>query len=106
MKVKLLKKVRKRFYINQYPKGIIDCPGYNLFLLQDERDSCYSVWVQCGVRVDGDKQFCESDLIFSSEKECIDYLKGRIIKKLSGEGYGKRRDKEITGSIKKVWYNK
>jgi hypothetical protein len=104
MKTKLLRKVKKRFEILHYPKGITihnDHYNYNLFQLVDN-DNCdlYDKYAQLGKGENGRKFV---DEIFDTEKECIDYLKSRIIKRLRNEGYKQRKDKIIQNSVKKVW---
>ena len=55
---------------------------------------------QLGGKLCGNKFVHE---IFDTEKECIDYLKSRIIVRLKHEGYKQRKDKIIQNSVKKVW---
>ena len=104
MKVKLLRKVRKRFEILHHPKGIIfykEYYNYNLFQLVDHGDSYYtSDYVQLGKT---NTQFVTTDECFDTEKECIDYLKSRIITILKSEGYKQRKNQIIQNSVKKVW---
>jgi hypothetical protein len=104
MKTILLKKVKKRFEIFHYPKGILfskDYYGYNLFKLVDNDNSgYYDKYAQLGEAKNG-RNFV--DEIFDTEKECIDYLKSRIIVRLKSEGYKQRKDKIIQNSVKKVW---
>jgi hypothetical protein len=102
MKIKLLRKVRKRFEIFHHPKGITiynDYYNYNLFQLFDNENSYYPEYAQLGKAKN--KNFV--DEIFNTEKECIDHLKSRIIKKLKSEGYKQSKDKIIQNSVKKVW---
>lgn len=108
MKAKLLKKVRKRFEIIHMPNGLNmfgDIYKYNLFELKDLNNHYYSRYVQCGF-AKSEKQFVENDKIFETEKECIDFLKSKIISLLRNEGYRGAKDKKINQSHKKVWYNK
>ena len=103
MKTILLKKVRKRFEIFHLPKGIPFSKyysGYNLFKLVDNESNFYSKYAQLGEAKNGDNFV---DEIFDTEKECIDYLKTKIIKMLKSEGYKQRKDKIIQNSVKKVW---
>lgn len=108
MKVKLLKKVRKRFSIIHMPNGFVtDFDGehydYNLFKLTDAKDSFgyRTRYAQLG-KSDGHRQFCDG--IFDTEKECIEYLKSIIIVRLRGEGYKQRKDQSIKLKEKKVWF--
>jgi hypothetical protein len=103
MKTKLLRKVKKRFEIFHYPKGITihdDYYNYNLFQLVDHEGSYYHKYAQLGGKLCRNKFV---DEIFDTEKECIDYLKSRIIVRLKHEGYKQRKDKIIQNSVKKVW---
>jgi hypothetical protein len=103
MKTKLLRKVKKRFEILHYPKGITihnDHYNYNLFKLVDHEGSYYDKYAQLGGKLCRNKFV---DEIFDTEKECIDYLKSRIIVRLKHEGYKQRKDKIIQNSVKKVW---
>lgn len=103
MKVKLLKKIRKRFSIMHYPNGFrngSDYYDYNLFKLTDSSNAFYSRWSQV---VDlKEKKF--SDTPFKTEKDCIDYLKSVIIDKLKYEGHRGVKDKKIEKKQIKVWY--
>ena len=109
MKVKLLKKVRKRFEIYHLPKGLIDGGthyDYNLFRLVDNNKNDFDwnfKYAQIG-RKEGRNQWV--DQIFDTEQEGIDYLKSVIIKRLKSEGHKQRKDKTIQIVQKKVWYNK
>lgn len=106
MKAKLLKKVRKRFEIIHMPNGFTflnDIYEYNLFKLTDSKNDYRSLYVQFG-RKPGEKQFQKDDLIFETEKECIDYLKDQILWILRGEGYKGVRDVKMKQAHKKVWY--
>jgi hypothetical protein len=105
MKVKLLKKVRKRFSIEHIPNGYVDYSGnhynYNLYKLSDTEDSfgLHERWAQLGR-----KEVNYVNEIFETDVECMNYLRGRIIKRLRFEGFKGRKDSVINGSIKKVWY--
>ena len=105
MKTKLLRKVKKRFEIFHYPKGILfskDYYGYNLFKLVDNDNSgYYDKYAQLGKSKNNN--FVNDKEIFDTEKECIDYLKSRIIIRLKSEGYKQRKDTIIQNSVKKVW---
>ena len=111
MKVKLLKKVRKRFEIYHLPKGLVDNGthyDYNLFRLVDNNNKTdlysnfkYVKYAQIG-RKEGRNQWV--DQIFDTEQEGIDYLKSVIIKRLKSEGHKQRKDKTIQMVQKKVWY--
>jgi hypothetical protein len=108
MKVKLLKKVRKRFQITHHPKGLSysgDVYNFNLFILTDNTNSYYERATQCGFNDLEKTQYCGPSRIFETEKECIDYLKLLIISRLRGEGLRSRKDKIIKSSAIKVWYN-
>jgi hypothetical protein len=103
MKTKLLRKVKKRFEIFHLPKGIAfskDYYGYNLFKLVDNESNFYSKYAQLGKAKNGNNFV---DQIFDTEKECIDYLKSKIIRILRSEGYEQKKDKIIQNSVKKVW---
>jgi hypothetical protein len=105
MKVKLLKKVRKRFSIEHMPNGYVDYSGnhynYNLYKLSDTEDSfgLHEIWAQLGR-----KEVNYVNEIFETDAECMNYLRGRIIKRLRFEGFKGRKDSIISGSIKKVWH--
>lgn len=106
MKVKLLKKVRKRFEIIHMPNGFT-FSGYryehNLFKLTDSTNEWFERYAQLG-RTPGEIQFQKDELIFETEKECIDYLKGQILYRLRGEGYKGVKDVKMKQKHKKVWY--
>jgi hypothetical protein len=107
MKVKLLKKVRKRFEIFHLPKGLVDDGthyDYNLFRLVDNNKSDFDwnfKYAQIGKK-EGRNQWVEQ--IFNTEDEGINYLKSVIIKRLKSEGHKQRKDKTIQIVQKKVWY--
>lgn len=104
MKVKLLKKVRKRFSIVHYPKGMIwfnQHYDYNIFTLYDSNDSISIRSAQLGRRADG-RKWCND--IFNTEKECINHLKNKIIEILISEGHKNKKTKNIINSSKKVWW--
>lgn len=106
MKIKLLKKVRKRFKITHMPMGFTSCGEryeYNLFKLTDSTNEYWERYAQLG-RKPGKQQFKKDPFIFETEKECIDYLKGEILEKLRGEGYTGRKDAHMKQAHKKVWY--
>lgn len=106
MKVKLLKKVRKRFNITHLPIGVSsngERYEYNLYMLTDSTNEYFERYVQCG-RKNGDIQFQNDGLIFETEKECIDRLKKMIVQRLRSEGYRGRKDHKMKQSEKKVWY--
>lgn len=111
MKVKLLKKVRKRFDIIHHPKGIfLDNVhfNHNLFELIDNDKTYWQhvTYVQLGYKLIGEgKNFCNSEKTFNTEAQCINYLKKRIIERLRSEGHRSSKDNKITNSSKKVWYN-
>ena len=103
MKVKLLKKIRKRFSITHYPEGFRNGSEYynhNLIKLTDSSRWYYMRWAQ----VDDLKKEVFSDHSFATEKECIDYLKSLIIDKLRDEGHRGRKDRKIKEKQIKVWY--
>jgi hypothetical protein len=107
MKVKLLKKVRKRFEIYHLPKGLVNDGthyDFNLFKLVDNNKSDFDwnlKYAQIG-RKEGRNQWVEQ--IFDTEEEGINYLKSVIIKRLKSEGHKQRKDKTIQIVQKKVWY--
>jgi len=105
MKVKLLKKVRKRFEIIHQPQGFVyygDHYNYNLFKLVDhDRGGFGYRYAQLGRKKTGE-QYCND--IFDTEKECIDFLKSKIIRRLRKEGHKQRKDNVIRKAQKKVWY--
>ena len=109
MKVKLLKKVRKRFEIYHLPKGLVDGGthyDFNLFRLVDNNkidwDWKYSNYTAQIGRKEGRNQWVEQ--IFDTEEEGINYLKSVIIKRLKSEGHKQRKDKTTQMVQKKVWY--
>jgi hypothetical protein len=109
MKVKLLKKVRKRFEIFHLPNGkMFDNIhyNYNLFELVDNDGGYWPYDKYAQLRaVSGKYKFCES--IFDTEKECIDYLRNNIIKILRSETYNQSsKSKRINNNRIKVWYKK
>ena len=107
MKVKLLKKVRKRFEILHLPQGFYSFGvlyDYNLFKLIDLDNEFFEYYSQCGFK-EGQRQFVDSTQIFETEKECIDFKKSKIIKILISEGYSSVKIKKTKTLIKKVWYN-
>lgn len=106
MKVKLLKKVRKRFEIVHMPDGITsfgDRYEYNLYRLTDSTNEYYDRFAQLG-GLDKPKQFCKDEHIFETEKECIEYLKRCIINRLRSEGYVGVKDHKMKQKQIKVWY--
>jgi hypothetical protein len=107
MKIKLLKKIRKRFEINHHPKGMIINDkriDSNIFELIDKGDRFEYTWL---VNVGEKKMENIYNNIgsFRTERECIDYLKNTIIIILRKEGFRGKKDKLITKNFKKVWYN-
>ncbi len=113
MKVKLLKKVRRRFSIMHLPKGYVASSdgyhyNYNLYKLVDA-DSEYNnvVYVQLNHKepLHG-VQYSLPDLIFETDKECIEYLQNCIIKILQNEGFRNRKQRIINNSAEKVWWIK
>ena len=103
MKVKLLKKIRKNYKITHYPKGFVrfnESYDYNLFVLTDERYGT-EWYAQLGGR---DRKWCSD--VFDTEKECIDFLKNKIIEKLIDEGYRNRKMRQKSQVSKVVWYVK
>lgn len=106
MKVKLLKKIRKRFKIIHMPMGFTEFGEryeYNLFKLTDSTNEYWNRYVQCG-RKPGEMQFQKDRLIFQTEKECVDHLKTEILEKLRREGFTGRKDSLMKSKHKKVWY--
>ena len=108
MKVKLLKKVRKRFEIFHLPNGFTDYDGNiydsNLFVMYDNNNEYNREYVQLGINTRKAYQFCCPDKIFNTEKECMNYLFQYIILRLRKEGYKGRKDNVRFKSSKKVWY--
>ena len=105
MKVKLLKKVRRRFEIVHCPKGIYyggTHYNYNLFKLIDNSygEGC-DTWVQLGI---DNKVKRYTDNVFDTEKECINFLKSAIIFRLRSEGHIGCKDKKIIKLQNKIWY--
>jgi len=126
MKVKLLKKIRKRFVIEHFPNGFVGKYGrpynHNLFRLadtsniflassspEDDRLGFSTKWVclnpSANFRVDIGG-ILGNVLAFKTSKECIDYLKQDIVQILRNEGYRGRKDKPGYRPVNKVWYNK
>lgn len=106
MKVKLLKKVRRRFEITHMPKGFTafgDRYEYNLYKLTDSTCEFYERYAQLG-RKDGNTQFQKDEFIFETESECIAYLKQCILNRLRSEGHLGRKDKHMEKLHTKVWY--
>lgn len=102
MKVKLLKKVRKRFSIIHYPKGLVSCGehfDYNLFKLTDDTNEYFEKYAQLG----DIKELKYSEEVFETEKECIEYLKSIILQRLRKEGHLGVKDKKLRNNFKKVW---
>ena len=107
MKVKLLKKVRRRFSIVHMPKGLITSARHfkhNLYEMTDRENSYATVYAQLGKTVTTGNQFCDDDEIFDTAAECINYLKARIIKILISEGHRNAIMRRAIGSQKKVWH--
>jgi hypothetical protein len=106
MKVKLLKKIRKRFVITHYPMGITQYDHryhFNLFRLTDNYNEYFDCFTQ-PKRKETKIQFSSYDKIFETEAECINYLKSVIINILRSEGYRGKKDKIFKDKSKKVWY--
>jgi hypothetical protein len=107
MKAKLLKKVRKRFEIFHLPKGYSAFGGryeFNLFKLVDLNNSYVGFYVQCGIDPTKEIQYSPKEKIFSTEKECVDFLKSQIIHILRREGYTGKKDKDMFDCKNKIWY--
>jgi hypothetical protein len=105
MKTKLLKKIRKRFSITHYPKGITlfgEYYNHDIFRLSDSEDSYYDRYCELKQAKDA-QRFC--DIHGETEEECVDILKTCIIKKLNREylSLGSKCNTRI--QTKKVWYN-
>lgn len=107
MKVRLLKRIRKRFEIHHLPNGEIgpfgDYYDYNLFKLTDSTNAYFERYAQFRSK-EGTKQFCPFEQRFDTEEKCINYLKSLIISRLRSEGHRGRRDHGIVASKRKVWY--
>ena len=105
MKTRLLKKIRKRFVITHFPKGVVDSWGKhhdcNFFELKDNDNEFFALCVQCKIQP---YRYCNE--VFDTEKECIDFLKNRIIERLRASGYRGRKDKIIKKSERKIWWVK
>lgn len=110
MKVKLLKKVRKRFQIIHMPNGYVNSDGThycnNLFKLIDNTLPYSDIFAELVSTSVTEKQYCCSNEIFNSENECINYLKRKIIIRLRGDGYRGRKDYKIICDSKKIWWIK
>lgn len=107
MKVKLLKKVRKRFAITHHPKGIVafgEIYDYNLFILTDAYNPYSDEKVQCGLKPNSERQYQKKEYIFENEAQCINYLKDCIIERLKSEGWGNNKMRLVNRASKKVWY--
>ena len=105
MKVKLLKKIRKRFQIIHMPNGFItrgEHFNYNLLKLTDSTNEYYADCVQIRNEKDDSQYGCR---IVPDVKTGVDYLKSVIIQILRAEGYRQRKDKKIETAQKKIWYN-
>lgn len=106
MKVKLLKKVRRRFEIIHMPKGFTSCGDryeYNLYRLTDSTNQFYERYAQLGRKYSG-IQFQADELIFETESECIYYLKQCILNRLRGEGHRSKKDHDMKNAQIKVWH--
>jgi methyl coenzyme M reductase subunit C-like uncharacterized protein (methanogenesis marker protein 7) len=105
MKIKLLKKTRKRFQILHLPDGIVEYGvhyNYNLYKLTDTKGWSIADYVQLGKNKLEEHQF--TNHIFKTHKECVDYLKQKIINRVKMENYDMgRKNKQITKKIIKVW---
>lgn len=106
MKIKLLKKVKKRFQIIHLPNGFCsfgDTYNYNLFKLSDKKDTYKfrDEYAQLGRILNQKKQFVNE--IFDTEEDCIYYLKSLIIVRLKKEGFIGIKDKKRKLAEKKVW---
>ncbi len=107
MKIKLLRKVRKRFDIIHMPEGFTysgSVYDYNLFKLVDHTNQFFEVYTQLGPKPNSDVQFCDKSRIFETEAECINYLKDLIISRLRSEGYRSAKDNKRKRKHRKVWY--
>lgn len=92
------------------PNGYVSFDGdhynYNLYVLVDHNTGSFGrIYAQHGRKDGGARkvQFCNS--IFDTDKECINYLLGRMISRLRNEGHRQRKDKKIVEINKKVWWN-
>ena len=104
MKVKLLKKIRKRFSIEHFPEGVrigdTFC-NYNVFRLTDNDKPYFDKY--CELNPPEDKlKFCSDSAL--TEKECINFLLGIVLQRLRSEytSLGKSGFKRIKSS--KVWH--
>lgn len=104
MKVKLLKKVRKRFSIEHYPEGVrigdTFC-NYNVFFLLDNSGEYAHTY--CELKNEDEKiNFCSMKA--ETSVECINLLLDVIIQRLRVDysNLGKRGFGRIKSS--KVWY--
>lgn len=105
MKVKLLKKVRKRFSIEHYPEGVRignEFCNYNVFQLTDNGGEYYNTYCELKKEEDEKINFCAKKA--KTEKECINILLEVIIERLRKDysNLGKRGFARIKSS--KVWY--
>ena len=73
-----------------------DITGGNHFWLIDSTNEHYTIKTYLRATPSGSQEF-------TTEKECIDYLKDRIIQRLKHEGYRSRKDNIVTKSYKQVW---
>jgi hypothetical protein len=92
MNIKLLKKVRKRFIITHYPKGVYIAGEFYegpIVILYDKDNP------------DGYHIRSVSELY--SIQEAISKLKDIILKKLKNEGYGKAKRNRINKKGIQVW---
>lgn len=106
MKVKLLKKVRKRFEITHMPNGFTENGEryeYNLYKLTDSTNLWYERFAQLGKKPEG-PQFSTIGFIFETQSECVYCLKKFILNKLRSEGHLGRKDNYMKKQHKKVWY--
>jgi hypothetical protein len=110
MKIKLLKKIRKRFTITHFPKGIrmgSDFYDYNLFRLTDKENEYWRVYCELNTPQEDTEKI---KLKFGAnsadtERECINLLLEKMLIEIRGEHprLGFRGHQRIPR--KKVWYN-
>ncbi len=97
MKVKLLKKVRKRFEICHYPKGITRHQIYYEGVFYTLYDNKVGREYRASINTTNISHF-----ICASDYDCINALKQQIINILNSDGYPSKKRNEIT--VKKIWY--
>lgn len=92
MKVKLLKKVRKRFTILHCPNGIVffdtHFDGNWYRLIDNDNEPIPNDYALVAIQKIPDVTRTITDNAFNTDREAINYLKDRIVKRLRQESWG------------------